>query len=180
MLNELLDCVDKCDIAGVKIAVVHLSSGENAPSLTEVGMNRFKNLVEYAKTKKVKIAFENQRKRYNLNWALETFSQDDGVGFCWDCGHESCFTPGQKFMPYFGNRILCTHIHDNSCEYNHDDHWLPFDGAVDFNYVAQELKKVNFDKSLMLEVFAKERVAYFTLENYLSRAYNAVKRLSEI
>ena len=35
MLDELKNCVDCCAAAGVPIAVVHLSSGQNPPPVTE-------------------------------------------------------------------------------------------------------------------------------------------------
>ena len=125
--------------------------------------------------------FENQRKFYNLKWALKTFSKDDGVGFCWDCGHENCFTPGQEFMPIFGNRIICTHIHDNNGVYNDDRHLLPFDGNIDFKKVIYQLEKANFSGSLMLEVTAaNEKYDKISFEEYLRRAFISAKKLTKI
>jgi sugar phosphate isomerase/epimerase len=127
------------------------------------------------------LAFENQRKFYNLKWALKTFSKDDGVGFCWDCGHENCFTPGQEFMPIFGNRIICTHIHDNNGVYNDDSHLLPFDGNIDFKKVIYQLEKANFSGSLMLEVTAaNEKYDKISFEEYLRRAFISAKKLTKI
>lgn len=181
MLDELLDCVYKCELAGIKTAVIHLSSGEFPPPLTEIGKERFFQLVDFAKNKNVKLAFENQRKFYNLKWALKTFSKDDGVGFCWDCGHENCFTPGQEFMPIFGNRIICTHIHDNNGVYNDDSHLLPFDGNIDFKKVIYRLEKANFSGSLMLEVTAaNEKYDKISFEEYLRRAFISAKKLTKI
>ena len=66
MYNRLAHTIDMCALSGAGIAVVHLSSGENAPSLNDVGMARYTRLVEYAQKKGVRIAFENQRKIANL------------------------------------------------------------------------------------------------------------------
>ena len=100
MLDELKQTVDHCVMVGADIAVVHLSAGDLAPTVTDLGRARFAKLVEYAQQKHVRIAFENQRKLANIAWAFETFSTADGVDFCWDCGHESCFTPGRQYMPW--------------------------------------------------------------------------------
>jgi len=182
MLRELLNCVDCCVLGGVKIAVVHLSSGDNAPPVTDIGRRRFTELVEYAATKGVTIAFENQRKLSNLAWAMETFPADSNVAFCWDCGHESCFTPGREYMPIFGKRLICTHIHDNHGIYNGDDHMLPFDACMDFEKVARHLRESGYEGSLMLEVGPGAHEVYqnLTWEEFFERAAVAVKRLREL
>ena len=178
MLKRLCHTVDMCKLSGAGIAVIHLSSGVNAPGLNDVGMSRFTRLVEYAGKNGVKIAFENQRKIANLSWALETFSEADNVGFCWDCGHESCFTPGREYMPLFGDRLICTHIHDNTAVYNSDDHMLPFDGNMDFEKVARHLRRVKPECPLTLEVFTKSsKYQGMTAEAFLERAADAAKRL---
>lgn len=133
--------------------------------------------------KGIKIAFENQRKLFNLAWALETFGPEAGVGFCWDCGHEGCFTPGKQFMPLFGDRLICTHIHDNPGFFNDDRHMLPFDGNLDFNRIAGQLREYRWQGSLMLEVSAKNHAEYaekYSPEEFLRRAAASVKRLSQM
>lgn len=179
MLKELIECVDRCILVEANIAVVHMSSGENAPPVTDIGRKRFTKLIEYAKQKNVKLAFENQRKLSNLAWVLENFISADNVGFCWDCGHEKCFTPGKELMSLFGDRLICTHIHDNFGIYNQDSHLLPFDGNIDFNKVLKDLKKVNFRGNLMLEIFTRNSNLYdnISADEYLSKAAEAAKRL---
>ncbi len=179
MLSELIACVDNCAAVNVPIAVVHLSSGINAPSITDVGRARFAKLVEYAGEKGVHIAFENQRKLANLSWALETFSD---AGFCWDCGHENCFTPGRQYMPLFSDRLICTHIHDNNGVFNQDLHLLPFDGTSDFERIANQLRTSPFEGTLMLEVIAASSTNYETVSvtDYLDKAYAAVTRLASM
>ena len=181
MLKRLTDCVDRCAQVSAPIAVVHLSSGDNPPPITDVGRDRFAKLVEHAANKGVKIAFENQRKLANLAWAMETFGPENCVGFCWDCGHESCFTPGREYMPLFGNRLICTHIHDNMGIYNGDDHLLPFDGKINFNRVANQIRTSGYNGSLMLEVgCGDKRYASLSAQEYLGRAANAVQRLANM
>ena len=182
MLEELKHCVDHCVMVGAGIAVVHLSAGDLAPTVTDLGRARFTKFVEYAQQKNIRIAFENQRKLANIAWAFETFASEDGVDFCWDCGHESCFTPGREYMPLFGKRLICTHIHDNHGEYNRDEHLLPFDGSMDFAHVAEQVRNSPFKGSLMLEV-KQPMPGYYeelTADAFLARAYQAAYRLGEL
>lgn len=180
MFDELTECVDHCIIAGASIAVVHLSSGTNPPSITDIGRERFARLVEYAAQKNVKIAFENQRMLANIAWAFETFKAET-VGFCWDCGHEFCFTPGRHYMPLFGNRLICTHIHDNSAVFNADDHLLPFDGKCDFDYVTGTIRESGYTGSLMLEVGNQTHYGpIVTPIEFLEKAASAAKKLRQM
>ena len=81
-LNEFKKCAEHAHAAGAGIIVVHLSSGENAPPVTDIGRDRFTRLVEHADKLNVSIAFENQRKISNIAWAFETFPKGSNVGFC--------------------------------------------------------------------------------------------------
>ena len=176
MLDELCACVDHCVLAGAPIAVVHLSAGQKPPSITDIGRERFTRLVDYAAEKNIVIAFENQRKLANIAWAFEAFTTDT-VKFCWDCGHEFCFTPGRHYMPLFGDRLICTHIHDNTAVFNDDSHFLPFDGACDFGYVADTLRNSDYTGSLMLEVGNPSRYGELSPQEFLKNAWDAAVRL---
>ena len=181
VLSELIRSVDIAAQIGVPYIIVHLSSGEKAPAPTDIGRDRFFSLVKHAKEKNVLVAFENQRKIYNIAWALETFCEKVS-GFCWDVGHESCFTPGREYMKLFGDRIICTHIHDNSGVYDMDEHLIPFDGNINFYNIADTLVKNNFNGTLMLEVFTENSNKYndYTPDKFLMRAANAANRLAKM
>lgn len=185
MMNELKTAVDRCVIAGAPILVVHLSSGLTPPPPTDIGRGRFIDLVDYAKGKNIKIAFENQRMLGNISWAFEQF-REDNVGFCWDCGHEYCFTPGRRYMPLFGDRLICTHIQDNTCEFDIDRHLIPFDGNIPFDIVAKQIKDSGYKGSLMLEVFPRFAPPKYdsyqdnTAKMFVERAANAAKKLRDM
>lgn len=185
VLSELKMGLRRCKKVGAKIFVVHLSSGDNAPTLNDIGMKRFEELVEHADKNGVMIAFENQRKMGNLAWAIEKFPS---VGFCYDTGHENCYTPGKEFLPLLGDRIVCTHIHDNFGIYNNDLHLIPFDGNVNYERVASNLRHWGYKGSLMLELKYKQSERYslenpygnLSIEEYLSRAAESARKLRDM
>ena len=114
----------------------------------------------------------------NLAWAMEAFPDQ---GFCWDCGHEACFTQGREYMPLFGHRLICTHIHDNSGEFNADYHQLPFDGVFDYGRFARQIQASGYTGSLMLEVMANPKFyPDMTPEVYLRRAADVAQRLRKM
>lgn len=183
MLARLKDCVDKCAKFSVPIAVVHLSSGRPMPEINEKGIKRFEELFSYAEEKGVKIAMENQRFFENLSFFMERYQN---LGFCWDVGHEYTFTEGIRFMELFGDRAVFTHIHDNRCETDTDDHLLPFDGSIDFNAVAENIVKSGYEGTLMLEVGkssvidGKKVYDDLTDDEYIEKAYLAVNKLKRM
>lgn len=177
MLERLKDAVYRCTWMEAPVLVVHLASGIQAPHLNDVGMNRFEKLIAFAQENNVRIAAENQRKLANLAWILERFGEDDGVGFCWDCGHEFCFTNGRHYMPLFGDRVIALHLHDNHGIFNRDEHLLPFDGAIDFSHVADEIRRSGYQGSIMLEVNRGAHYSDISAEAYFTRAAEAARKL---
>jgi len=178
MFAELMSTVDRCRQVEVPIAVIHLSSGKTPPPISDVGYGRYTRLVEHAAKQGVKIAFENQRKPEYLEWAFRIFRNAPHVGFCYDCGHEGCFTPGVQFMPLYGDKLLCTHVHDNDCLQDHDLHMLPFDGRIDFGRVARQIRESGYKGPLTLEIHAQNSGKYdfMTMQIFLERAAMAIKR----
>ncbi|MBE6666706.1 MAG: sugar phosphate isomerase/epimerase [Ruminococcaceae bacterium] len=180
MLDTLLMSVDRCKLVGASVLVVHLSSGLTPPSVTDMGQERFKRLMEHAEKQGITIAYENQRMLGNIAWAFEQFADSPSLGFCWDCGHENCFTIGRQYMPLFGKKLVCTHIHDNSGVFNADNHLLPFDGAFDFNRFARQIKESGYKGSLMLEVMKDHGKGFYdgvTEHEYMLKAADAIKKI---
>lgn len=178
MLAELMQSVDHCIIANAPIVVIHMSSGNTPPPITDIGRARYEKLVDYAIKKNVKVAFENLRKTANFAWAMETFYNEPMVGFCWDCGHEACYQNGREFMPWYGEKLICTHIHDNCGEPDADDHLLPFDGAVNFDRFAEHIRNSGYKGSFMLEVAnLVHRYDGWTAEQFLEKGAEVIKKL---
>lgn len=178
LLCQNVITASECDIPYV---VVHLSSGENAPHLNDLGISRFEYLVNTAVKHNVTVAFENQRKLANIAYMMERYKDCPNVGFCWDNGHEACFTEGREYMPLFGNKLVCTHIHDNFAQKNGDLHLMPFDGCYDFNRYAEHIKKSGYTGTLLLEtsIFSGD-YHKMTPRQFLNEAYKRVSMLADM
>ena len=150
--KDFIYSIDVASKAEVKTIILHLSSGEDAPCVSDIGFKRFDDLVEYANKKDVVLAIENQRKLGNLSCILERYEKTPNVGFCFDNGHEHCFTENIPFLDFYANRVICTHIHDNFGKKSGDVHLLPFDGNYDFEVMMNRLNQVEYKGSLMLEL----------------------------
>jgi len=183
MLARLTDAVDKCHKYNIPTVIIHISSGRPMTEITEYGIERYDRLMEYAGERNVKIAYENIRYMENVEFLM---NRHKDAGFCWDNGHESCYTPGVPFMPSFGKRVIALHIHDNSGETDVDNHVLPFDGNIDFEEVAKHIADSGYNGSIMLEVsnlvsYKGEKIyEKLTDDEYVQRAVNSARKLADI
>ena len=179
MLNKLLAGVDACVKYGVGVMVGHVSNGSPMPPIIPEGLARYDKLMAYAQEKGVTIAFESHRFVENVAYFLERYPQ---AGFCLDTSHEHGFTPGVRYLPMWGDRLVATHISDNDCVCNYDMHMIPFDGIIDFGQMARELVQYGTDVTLMLELKPDNHEKYkdVTIKDYYASAAKSVKRLAEM
>ncbi|MBQ8894703.1 MAG: sugar phosphate isomerase/epimerase [Clostridia bacterium] len=178
---RLMDDIDVCAAFNVPKTVVHISSGWNAPQMNDLGFSRYDKLVEHAAQKGVSIAFENLRKPGNLGALMERYEQAENVGFCWDAGHELCYTPRWEYLPLYGHRTICVHLHDNIAVRAGDLHMLPFDGKRDWAKAAAALKNSGYTGPVMLE--AGHDLRFYndlTDEEYYARAYAAAAKIRDL
>ena len=180
MLARLEDCTVCASKLGVPVVIIHLSSGVHAPHINDIGTARFDKLIETAGKVGVKLAFENQRKLANISYIFERYEDAPQVGFCWDNGHESCFTLGKRdYMALFGDRLIALHLHDNCGEFDRDQHMMPFHAKIDFGKVAEKIRNSGFAGTLMLETImgASNRYDGYSPEQFFSEAYASVAKL---
>ncbi len=180
-------CVDACALVGVPIAVVHLD-GHGFGGITEIGHDRYKRVVDYAYSKNVKIAFENQNDPVPVGWALDTFGENY-AGYCYDCGHARFTLGGDDFIKRFGERIICVHLHDNLgpvVDGNNDFHMVPLDGNINFERIVDELKEVKFNGTVMLELKYRGTLGnvhyydHMNASDYIKHAFGAANRLRDM
>lgn len=177
MCARLLRSVEACARYEVPALVVHLSSGLTPPHVNDIGCERWHKIMDLADGLGVAVCYENQRMLSNLAFAFEEFP---AARFCWDCGHEFCFTPGRHYMPLFGDKLSALHIHDNHRVFNGDDHMIPGDADIDFGYVTDMIAGSGYEGTLMLELIRKKTDFYddWTAERYYAHAAEAAGKLS--
>ncbi len=173
--KELKLCIDNCAVNHIGILVVHIQTGNNKVNI-DCGMKSLQNIINYAGRKNVKIAFENINNSSLLYYVMDNF-RSPSVGFCYDSGHELCHTPGENFLDRLGDRLICTHLHDN--DGSADQHCMMYTKAVNFSRIASQLKELKYTGGLSLEL------AYsgtgIKKREFLSRAYEGLKKFySEI
>ncbi len=183
--EKMRQSIESASACSVPVVILHLSSGWQPPHANETGFSRFDSLVEFAEQKGVVLAFENLRNYENLLVMIERYKDRENVRFCYDSGHEYCYTHGVDWIKIFGEKLICTHIHDNF-GYNRsrspDIHILPFDGTLEYADMMRRLDKVGYSGSLMLEVFNSSKPEYMELgdDEFLTECAERIKKISQM
>ncbi len=186
LFNSVIETIDSAAEAGVKTIVHHVAGSFTAPQMTDFGIARFDRTVEYAVKKGVRIAFENLQHLGNLTCLMERYHNIPEVGFCFDCGHANCYTPGIPWLDILGKRTFCTHIHDNYGLHKEDPrkdadyHLLPFEGDIDYAEMMRKLDEYGYEGSLMLEVGQHRPYDEMTTEEFFKTSYDRIKKISEL
>ncbi len=197
LYEGIKESIDDCANFGIEGIVLHVSSGWHPPQVSDVGLARYDALVEYAIRKGVVVAFENLRKAGNLAMMVDRYEKVDAVKFCYDCGHEHCYTETVCMPDLFRDRMIYTHIHDNfgrDCankEADGDFHLLPFDGNIDYQKMVDKLDEYNYTGSIMLEVkncsttkencpFDRKPYGEWSADEYVRECYVRAKAIAAL
>ena len=185
LMDAILTSIDCAAEAEIKTVVLHVNGDWKPPMISDIGLARFDRIVAHAVRRGVHIAFENLRTHGTLAALMERYERVPEVGFCYDCGHEHCYTESIPYLDIFGNRTLCTHIHDNFGRDKEDPlkdadyHYLPFEGDIDYAAMMRKLDKYGYAGSLMLEV-SQRHYGDISAEEFLAIAYERAKKLSQL
>lgn len=172
-----INCIDDLDKYGIKLLVMHLVGGDNPPKPNIIGLNRLIKICDYAKSKNIKIAFENTKSKGYQEYVIENIKSDN-VGICYDSGHVHCHFNDEYDFEKFKDRVFCIHIHDNYGIY--DDHLIPFDGNLDFNWALSGLKTTNYNEYMTLELCYRNDYLSMNLVDYYKKAYEVALRLKNM
>lgn len=187
-LTFLKSSVDACHAIAVDKFILHVTVGNTAPDISPKGLERFCALCDYAKSLGVHICFENLEPLPHLKAVMDCIS-DPFHGFCWDIGHNLCYSPDTDMMECYGGRLMCLHIHDNrgvtqpgNIDYRDDIHLLPFDGVLDWDWFAAQLNRYGYQGPVTLEVSDQGMPAYRTMpvKAYLEAAFARGKRIRDM
>lgn len=171
--KDIKDCKEN----GIPMVVMHLTSKTKAPMYGEIGLERIKKIVNYAKELNVKVAFENTKIKGYLEYVLGNI-KDDNVGICFDAGHCHVHFNDEFNFEFFKDRIFAVHLHDN--DKSDDLHLLPFDGTIDWKNVIKKLKECNYNGPITLELCYRYDYLNMTLDEFYRIGKDRGNRLMEI
>lgn len=172
-VGQLIGALRDCAAYGVENLVLHTTRQLITPPYNETGLNALRKAVKAAEELGVNIALENTRFPAYNSYIYRNISSPR-LAFCYDTGHEHCYTKDKDILSMFGDKISTTHLHDNdsSC----DQHHLIGEGNIDFASVFSRLKKLGV-KYYNLESYCNETSRYYkklTIDEFLSLSFRTL------
>lgn len=177
--NKLVENYKKdikiCKQNNIPMVVMHLTSKKVAPNYNEIGLERIREIVNYAKELDIKVAFENTKIKGYLEYVIQNLDNDN-VGICYDAGH--CHVHFNDEFPYemFKNKIFAVHLHDN--DKSDDLHLMPFDGTLNWKEVINNLKKSNYNGPITMELCYRYEYLNMGINNFYKKGYEVGSKLN--
>jgi sugar phosphate isomerase/epimerase len=141
-----------------------------------LGLDRIKYLVDLAEKKNVNIALENLKRPEYLQFVFQNI-QSGRLGFCYDSGHENCYSKGTDLLSMYGNKLMALHLHDN--DGTGDQHRIPGEGTINWDIVVRKIKKTTYRGAVTLEVTNEfsEMYSDISAQEFLKAANEKIKML---
>ena len=177
LINDYIEDIRVCKQNGINLVVMHLCCGTEVTMYNEIGLNRLKKIVEYAKKENVKIAFENTKLKGYLEYVLENI-KDDNVGLCYDAGHVHVHFNDEFDISFAKDRIFAVHLHDNDT--TKDQHKIPFDGTIDWNSVIKKLKDNGYNGPITLELIYSKHYSDQNINDFFDKGYKVGEKISNM
>ena len=166
-----------CKESNIPMVVMHLTNESQAPKYNEIGLKRLQEIVDYARTLDMKVAFENTKIKGYLDYVIENI-KNDNVGICFDSGHYHVHFDDDLNFAKFKDRIFAVHLHDN--DKSDDLHLIPFDGTIDWKKIIKELKKCNYNGPITMELCYRYKYLDMGIANFYKKGYEIGKKLKEM
>lgn len=193
--EELKQAIRDCSRFQVPILVVHAWIGfDYTFDPNQLNFKEFDEVITYAASLGVMIAFENTEGEEYIHAILEHYRENPYVGFCWDSGHEMCYNHSHDLLLAHGEQLIMTHLNDNLGirDYEGRTHWmddlhlLPYDGVADWDYNIERLKKAKKQEILNVEVknnshpnrHENELYEQMRLQVFLTEAYKRACKIA--
>ena len=175
--------LDNMHRLGINLVVMHLTHlteiilEDDVCIFNELGLRRLRAITNYAKNLNIKVAFENTRIRGYLEYVLENI-KDDNVGMCYDIGHNHAHFDDDLNLDLFKDRIFAIHLHDNDS--TEDQHLLPFDGTINWEYNISKLKENNYNGPVTLELIYWNRYTSILPIEFYKKGYEVGLKLQSM
>ncbi len=160
MIDEIKLSLDAMLFLGGKIAVLH--PGDTMDSLKEKE-ERYKQsrenigrILEHCEKNSVKLAIENMLpgkvgERVSDVRNLISGFYSEYIGICFDTSHANVTSKdAPNEIKGCRDKLFTIHVSDNNGK--KDQHYLPFDGNIDWSSFWKELNDLNYKSVFMLEV----------------------------
>ena len=172
-INDLRICKEN----GIDLVCMHLCSKSEAPGPNETGYRRLQVIADEAERLGIKIAFENTKIKGYQEAVLENI-KNENIGICLDSGHLHAHFKDELDFSVFKGKIFCLHLHDNMME--KDQHLIPFEGTIDWQWLIHQLKSCGYDGPVTMELVYQNDYIQMDVKEFYRKGFEAGVRLAEM
>ena len=177
MLERIMNNITNCAKHNIPVLVLHISDEPPSTTINDSGDYRYKKLGDFARENGVTLVFENTAG--HIENFMHVWELIPEAKFCYDNGHEFLFSRDAKLLSHFGARLNALHITDNNG--TRDNHFIPFDGIIDFEKTAKEIANTGYDGTLMLELlYGGEYAKTMTYREFATKAKLAGEQIIQM
>ena len=175
--NSTKRIIDFCSEGEVSKLVLHVGTSPLI-RVSECGLEFWYKLEQYAKSKGIKLCYENSNVPELFSAVVK--NSDSYHGICHDVGHQFCYTPDKNYEKIYADKFLYTHLHDNA-GVGRDQHLIPGDGKINWETYFSQLKNSNYKGTLNLELscFHSDEYKKMKFKNFTKIAYEKIEKLSD-
>ena len=166
-----------CKENNISLVIMHLTRKNIAPLYNEIGLERIRKIVDYAKELGVKVAFENTKIKGYLEYIFDNI-KNDNIGICYDAGHCHAHFDDEFDFERFRDKIFAVHLHDN--DKTSDQHLLPFDGTINWEKVIKDLVQSGYEGPITLELCYRNEYLKDNITDFYRKGFVSGLKLAEI
>lgn len=161
---------------GVDKLTLHLSSSPTPPPMSQIGFDRLNKIADFYADNNLTLCIENLRR---IDYFRAVVDSIQSVKVCYDAGHHNIYYPTDFDILEYIDRVAVIHLHDNFGA--KDDHYLPFEGTVDWDKVADRIGKMSLKPDLTLEVHGSfDRSKMESEREYLLHAISILGKIESM
>lgn len=151
-VDEIKRALDLVEQIPFRYCIQHVARQRDLPDdrKWDAAFSSLEHLSLFARQRGVTLAIENTPGEMATPVNLKNFLEQtrlSNVKLCFDAGHAHIEGGAQEALEAVRDLVVTTHMHDNRGE--HDDHLLPYEGAIDWDAILAALPD---DVPLVLEL----------------------------
>lgn len=168
----------ECAQYQIPLMVMHIIDRAYPQKPNRWGIESLTRIVHKAEELGIRIAIENTGSADYIDFVLDEINSEY-LGLCYDSSHDRLYSSQMGIVLLKqGHRLFTAHLSDNDGDF--DQHWLPGEGIIDWQYLGSCFPVQHYKGCLSLEVQAKPIDLEQAPELFLRKAYHHLLVLKHI
>ena len=177
-MDEIKRAVEVADLLPFRYLILHVGLPHEEYDLAkfDAAFTSIEHLKIFAKERGAQILLENTPNELSTPERLLEFisyTRMADLKICFDTGHAHMTGGVRSAFQTLRDRIVSTHVHDNRRE--KDDHFMPFDGEIDWEQTVRDFRAVDGQFPILFEL-----QHYGSEVSSLARVREVIERIKSI